>query len=463
MQWAVPWFPGRVTPWNAVEGRPQHQRAVIENVVMLILLCISGHVLFTEGDQGQTGLVAAAVIFTGLLEWRRRFSVGPAFVVAVMVFAVIHAWQAVSFRYVPLVSFVAFFMRLYVAYAAVCLVRDFPRTYVKVMFIMCLMSFCFYVPDQLCRAAGIDFRACFEILHRLIGAELGYRYDIGLHNFQISRPYRNAAFFWEPGAFAGFTLVAIVFLALVQPRLKPREYRGMLLVFCIAILTTCSTMGYMVLPVALLLHVRTWISLSRKKMQMGLLLLSLAPAACLVGTSAWKLEFMSKKIKAELQSVELGEFTGQSFGRLSSALFHLPYIKERPIAGWGKNVKTYLALDPYIDTSLPAGNGLLRFVHEMGLAGLFTYLLLTAGSFYSLTSRHLLETTVIMMVVVLTLQGEEFLTGGVYLAFMFLQDRGHAPVARGSVSFLAQNNMVSVASGSGARRRTASASARLFV
>jgi hypothetical protein len=83
-------------------------------------------------------------------------------------------------------------------------------------------------------------------------------------------------------------------------------------------------------------------------------------------------------------------------------------------------LRTYLALDPYLERNPPAGNGVLRFVHEMGLAGLFTYLLATAGSIHALTRHRMMETAVILGVIVLTLQGEEFLTGALYLSFMFL-------------------------------------------
>ena len=447
------YFVDRATPRDLANGRRQHRRWMMDDTVMLLLLCVSGHVFFTEGNQAQAGLMATAVIFAGLLEWKKRFSLTPALMAAVVVFALIHVWQAVSFRYLPLVTFVAFFGRLYVAYAAVCLIRDFPRTYVRVMFVICLVSFGFYVPDQLCRAAGIDFRGCFEVLHRLFGANLEHRYSIGLYNFQIKAPYRNAAFFWEPGAFAGFTLVGIVFLALLQPPSRPREYRATLLVFCVSILTTFSTMGYMVLPIALGLHAKRVISLSRGKTQRGLLLLSLLPAAYLVGMSVWKLEFMSEKVRTELQSVESREFTGRGASRLSSFFFHVPYIKERPVAGWGKNLKTYLALDPYIDANPPAGNGMLRFIHEMGLAGLCTFLLLAAGSFYSLTGRHLLETVLIMVIILLTLQGEEFLTGGLYLAFMFLTRNSLVHSGPGGAALVPRTSMANMGPRAAPRRK----------
>lgn len=417
MQLMASYLAGR--PDIASADRVARGEILWDNIIVLVLLIISGHVRFTEGKQAETGLLAAAALFTVLLEHRRRFTPHPRFVAVLGVFAAIQIWQAASFRYVPLVTFMGFFARLYVAYAAVSLVRDFPRVYVNVMVFVCLASLCFYIPDQVCQAVGLDFRAPFDSLHRWIGARLEHRYDIGLYNFQVKYPHRNSGFFWEPGAFAGFALVALVFLRLARTRISSREDRIALLLFSLSILTTFSTMGYIVLPIALSLHMTEVIGVSRKQMQTAVLCLCLLPAAWFSTAAVWKLEFLSTKIASELSHVEMRQFTAQG-GRLASFFFHEPYIRARPVAGWGRNLRTYLALDPYLERNPPAGNGVLRFVHEMGLAGLFTYLLATAGSIHALTRHRMMETAVILGVIVLTLQGEEFLTGALYLSFMFL-------------------------------------------
>jgi hypothetical protein len=420
MQLSTSYTQDRAFSWPTTAAVRARRDVWVDNLVVLLLLVASGHVLFTEGKQAEPGLVAVAVLFTALLEWRRCFVPHPAFVAALMVFAIIQTWQAVSFEYLPLVTFIGFFARLYVAYAAVCLVRDFPRVYVNVLVVVCLASLCFYIPDQLCQAVGLDFRSPFDILHRLIGAKLEHRYDIGLYNFQVKYSHRNAGFFWEPGAFAGFTLMAIVFLWLARSRVSRREYWIAMVIFCAAILTTFSTMGYIVLPIALSLHMTDAFGVSRRKMQVAVLGLCLLPAAWFFVTATWKLDFLSTKINAELSHVEAQQFTVEG-GRLASYFFHEPYILARPVAGWGRHMKTYLLLDPHLERNPPAGNGVLRFVHEMGLAGLLTYMVLTAASIHPLTRRHLTETLLILIVIVLTLQGEEFLTGAFYLMFMFLR------------------------------------------
>jgi len=406
--------------WFATPVVHARREVWVDSLIVLILLVVSGHVLFTEGGQAEPGLLAVAALFTVLLERRRRFVPHPAFVATLVIFGIIQLWQAVSFHYLPLQTFIGFFARLYVAYATVCLVRDFPRVYVNAVVFVCLWSLCFYLPDQLCQAVGLDFRGVFDVLHRAIGARLDYRYDIGLYNFQIKYSHRNAAFFWEPGAFAGVVLMALVFLWLARTRVSRRDYWISLVIFCVSIGTTFSTMGYIVLPVALSLHMTNLIGVSRRKLQAMVLLLCLLPAAWFFKTTVWKLEFLSTKIDTELSRVESQQFTTGGGGRLASFFFHEPYIRARPVTGWGRNMKTYLSLDPYIEHNPASGNGMLRFVHEMGLAGLLTYLALTATRVHMLARRRVVETILIMAVIILTLQGEEFLTGAFYLAFMYL-------------------------------------------
>jgi hypothetical protein len=410
----------RPFPWSAASVAQARRGLWADSLIVLALLVVSGHVIFTEGGQAEPGLVVLAVLFTALLEWRRRFIPRPVFVATLVIFGIIQTWQAISLEYLPLVTFIGFFARLYVAYAAVCLVRDFPRVYVNVMVVVCLWSLCFYIPDQLSQALGLDFRNTFDVLHRLIGAQVEYRYDIGLYNFQIKYDHRNSAFFWEPGAFAGAILMAIVFLWLAKSRVSRRDYGISLAIFCATIVTTFSTMGYIVLPIALCLHMTSMIGVSRKKLQAMVLLICLLPAAWFIAAAIWKLEFLSTKVHTELSRVESQELTGGG-GRLASFFFHEPYIRARPVMGWGRNMKTYLLLDPYLEHNPAGGNGLLRFVHEMGLAGLLTFLALTAANMHALTKRRVTETVLIMAVIILTLQGEEFLTGAFFLAFMYLR------------------------------------------
>ena len=71
------------------------------------------------------------------------------------------AVQSISFNFFPLRRIAGFIIRLFIAFATVRLVKDFPRIYINVMYGICIISLCFYVPEQLFHAVGRDFASLF--------------------------------------------------------------------------------------------------------------------------------------------------------------------------------------------------------------------------------------------------------------------------------------------------------------
>jgi hypothetical protein len=156
-------------------------------LVIFSLVCVAGHVSLIEGGHHQAGLLLLAFCYGLFLVIRRKslFTCGSA--LTFVFFGAILVGQSLCLSSFPMITILGFFIRLFVGYAGFRLVKNFPRKYVNVLYAICLFSLMFYIPDQICRASGLDFRKIFKPLHDAFGSGLSWRYDIGVYNLQLKK------------------------------------------------------------------------------------------------------------------------------------------------------------------------------------------------------------------------------------------------------------------------------------
>lgn len=404
-----------------------HQR-IWDYIVVLLLICASGHVFVVEGGHNEYAYVIVAGLFTILLFKRRPMHISRGFFVIVNVFLLIQIIHALSFGSVNFKTTIGWFTRLYIAYIAVILVAEFMKSYINVMTHLCIISFCFHIPYLLSEVGGFNFKEKFELLHNIFGLDLVRRYDIGFHNFMVLMPERNAGLFWEPGAFAGFILLAIAFLGILQREKDSRRFRIQLIILVSALISTISTMGIVVLPLALSLVFRSKLSQIWWNRKMALSALILVLPALMAATFIWKRPFiqaMREKVIKDIELLERQEVTLYS-SRISCFTFHWEYIKRRPLTGWGRSNDTYMALHPYLERIPPSGNGMLRFLHQMGILGLGTFMVFLCFRWWRITGGDFMVTLVFVLVVIMILQGQNFMSCPMFLSLMFIGDTSPA-------------------------------------
>src|SRR5919108_2295353 len=136
--------------------------------LMVILLVLLGNQILL-GDRATEALLIVYFIFLAPLYFlRRNSSVAPSDLLVFFSFLIILAVQSISFNFFPLKTIAGFIIRLFVAFAAVRLVKDFPRIYINVIYGICIISLCFYVTEQLFHAVGRDFASLFMPLANLV-------------------------------------------------------------------------------------------------------------------------------------------------------------------------------------------------------------------------------------------------------------------------------------------------------
>lgn len=160
-------------------------------------------------------------------------------------FAIISLIHVLLFGTVVIVASLGFLIKLSIAILAVGLIANFPSQYVRVMYILALISLAFYIPVQL----GIDLPQLLSPLR--IPMESGISH-IGIHNFHIlDVKSRNSGMFWEPGAFAGYLVLALLFLLANKNDRSVKKKT----VLTIALLTTQSTTGYLAFFILIFIYV----------------------------------------------------------------------------------------------------------------------------------------------------------------------------------------------------------------
>lgn len=395
------------------------KRIWVEYVVVALILCISGNYAFNLCGHPRTALLITACLFGLLLPIYQVPSVSLRLCIASMSFGVILLIQSIAFSFFPTITIAGFFVRLFIGYAAFRLVRDFPRVYINVMCGVVILSLCFYIPEQLCHAFEVDFQSFF---HGLRSPEAQHDFHLVVHNFHYdSVSYRNSAFFWEPGAFAGYLLVALIFLGLVKEQFKARSHWRRVVVLFVGLLTTFSTTGYALVPLALLLHFR--LDGRGKTVAIRSFMVFYALALLVEGVTyrsvvgRWPVK--DKVVQQYTDAVH--NDGGRYSDRFDNLAADLEYIRRRPILGWGLNSKTRYMLHPGQEYGSGHGEGLTDFIVKFGLMGLGIFTLCVWTGFMQVSGQNALMSSLAASLIVLILNGECFLKFPLFLGLMFLE------------------------------------------
>ena len=412
---------------------PTAQKVPWWNVgLVLLLLCFSGNPAVFYQETADLLYVGFVLFLTAILLYRRQRVVIPRFAILTGLFAVILLIQCVSFSFFPVITIAGFFVRLFIGYAVIRIVRDFPYVYVRAMVLLAIISLLFHVPYILMAAAGTSTEGLITHLSTVLHTiDIGPRRPLFLHTFMGDFSYRNAGIFWEPGAFAGYLALAFIFLYLVKDKLSKILYARYMIILSIALLSTLSTTGYIVYPFILLLH---YIGMAKtkessvKRIAITIyLVLPLMAGGSFVAYN--KLPFLREKVEYQLNKLDRRQGRWQN-ERIGSIVFDWEYIRQRPLTGWGLHFNTRYSLHPHFDyEELSAmGNGMSDFTAKFGVIGMLIWLFCVFQVIMHLTKRDLPVTLLCILIICLVLQGECFLGYPLFLGLMFLPASQPLPV-----------------------------------
>lgn len=147
--------------------------------------------------------------------------------------------QFFKFNFFPTLTLVGILIRITTAYFIVKILKEnFLVKYSNIMYYITLSSFYFYIILNIIPESFNFFTQNFS----LAAYEHGYqkfKYSIGIYTI-YEDVSRNSGPFWEPGAFSGFLVIALLFNIIRLKSFKNKQS----IVLLIGLFTTFSSTGY---------------------------------------------------------------------------------------------------------------------------------------------------------------------------------------------------------------------------
>ncbi len=391
--------------------------------LVFLVVMVSGNPAIKLPFGDEPVLIITCIYLAWLLIKKNRLLIENKGINQFLIFIIIFLFQVIYFDFIPVRTFIGFFIRLYIAYAIIRVVDNFTTLYIRILYKICILSLVIWSIGRTGLIDGIILSLPEWKYYKWTGITA---YALGIHTFYMSPEtgvLRNAGLFWEPGAFAGYIIVSIIFLSLSRQSISSKVYRRYLIVFILALLSTMSTAGYVLLPLAVVLGY----DFKRKKgshKYKNIVIFSLIIFSFSLGSliALKNLDFLSEKINHQLEKTLTNSEQDIAFNntRFGSLIFDWYYIKTSPIFGNGPHEITRYRFHQ-TDRLDGQGNGLSSFVAKYGLLGFvcFVYHLYIGFSRSFGKSKKIF---LAIFIILASLNAEPFLNYPLFLSFMFLNN-----------------------------------------
>jgi len=338
-------------------------------------------------------------------------------------FGFIFIFQAVYFSSFTLLTYAGFFTRALICLCVIICVNDFYTRFVKVMYFLTKMGVGFWL---------LSFTGIFSVLTGFVEplhqnewtGEAAYSFLFHtLYVDEYGETLRNAGFFWEPGAFSAYIILALILLIVNERFFLKKEYKTYFVVFSIGVLTSMSTMGYIALLMIFSIQAAIYFYRERTKIKK----LSISMVAILIGFLSIvyfsNLYFVGEKISDQLQKAAETSYLeyGENNTRFGSLLFDFYYIQKSPVFGNGMHESTRYSEHALDTIASGHGNGLTDFVAKFGLLG-FLFFIYCWVAFSRSSNLGPMLSIGLLLVLLTTLFSEPLFNYPLYW-FMFFKSR----------------------------------------
>ena len=228
---------------------------------------------------------------------------------------------------------------------------------------------------------------------------------------------RNFGMFWEPGVYASYLCITFIFFInqLYDVILK-NKWKFLLIV--IALLTTFSTTGYIVLGVI------SFLTLAKKNKGIGtivgLLLFALLMLSNVVIDKLEQDAMVTEDFKLGQKIFYQGYSTANRWG---SFIFLLPLFMNHPFIGNGLNPEALFSTMKSVliqgSAELGLGNGFMLYLASVGIVGLMIFL----GGIYKYWNVNDVDKIWGILIILMLLQGEALLSYTLLMGIPFLKHK----------------------------------------
>lgn len=383
------------------------QSSYINYLPLFFLICLSGNPFFTDQGFSKMLLVAYSAIFSiYVLEkmgWMLSMKiVDKLFVLIVFILTIVIAQKnALGFVSYPGVFalLLKILLGLFTIYFYQLKKMDVLDTYIKILAFLSLISIPFYILNQF-GFYGFEFNEIKTIILFTFREKISHEGNV-----------RSSGMFWEPGAYAGYLLLALLFIALKNGKFTLGVYKKESFWIVIALITTQSTTGYLILLLILSMH-------ALQNYKWGKIVVF--PAILLISLGAYtSLPFLKDKVEQQfITSTEMskGDVSNSRFGSLK---MDMEYIRAQPLIGNGLDIKTRYRFHPEVTEDIGNGNGMSNFLACWGVPFFLIWLYFVYKSALNVSQSKNIA-IVFLIFIILLLQGEQFLNFPLFLLFFSL-------------------------------------------
>jgi len=353
----------------------------LDYILVFILLCISGNPLFC---MSRPPFIIALLFAIAIVFKRGCIFAFSDFFKYQIPFFLLFCCQFVVCGDIKITSVLFFIMKTLTAFLLIGSVNSrFPRTLINTMWFLCIVAIIGHILTLFFGVLpGIP---CAKIANSQIIFSQHIASTVGLQ-------YRNCGMFWEPGAFAGYICVILLFMMKSPSNYSYKYYLPLI----IALLTTTSTTGYIVFGIVVLYYILSSKNLSSTTK----VLLFVISVICMI--SAYKgLDFMQQKIQSE----------GAESSRISDYDKYSTVIKENIIFG-----RSMINVGDDDALQISTGNGFVWFWATFGIIGVLSYFIPLFHMAKRISTRY---SIFFCICVALLLQGEGFLSFPLFLGLPY--------------------------------------------
>ncbi len=280
--------------------------------------------------------------------------------------------QVLKFYYLPVSTFLGLHARLLFAYFTIkALGEKFIGHYINVLFFSVVVSLLLYLMSYSSGFEQFLKQSVAPIFKHPFLKESNYVYSPNIIFYTLNTKgegfiwlKRNSGPFWEPGAFAGFLIVALLLSVMVSKRLWTKKN----MVLIAGLISAFSTTGLIALCYVIVVYYLAQKDLVKRGLVVPLLLVS-------VTYLFFSVDFLGDKV------VEKMSYSNKTYNtRFKSAMTDLEDLTKSPLVGLGRSDVT--RFDEEQDSrKIHRNNGVSNLLATYGIIGFVLYFLLMLTGF----------------------------------------------------------------------------------
>jgi len=302
---------------------------IINYFLVFLLVALSGFPFFTAS---KIPLIVGFIV-TFFIFFIKGKKFNSFYFITVGLLILLTIAQSITFNFFSFNSSAGLILRWTFPFLVVMIVgKKLPSYYINFIYLFAIISFIFFIPSIL-------FPKFYSFLLNNISPifDQSTPNDFRIYSpniiFYTVRDYshtgfymsRNSGPFWEPGAYAGYTIIAIIFNTISNRSFLNKKN----IVFLLAVLSTLSTAGYLALSIFIFFYHL----IIKRNIKSWLFLPIIIP---LFIYSFTDLDIINTKLTNSVDQLKYKD-TNEKRSRVVSALVDLQDIIKDPIFGKGRS------------------------------------------------------------------------------------------------------------------------------